>query len=108
MSTETTSAGIPLYPQTKLRITATYHAEQVGDVLPAGQPDSVDIELNELPEDISTFIIEVVSALFRSTPAGATSTVITHQAGHGDDLAERVSSATRANSELTQRLGAAR
>jgi len=102
MSTETTSAGIPLYPQTKLRITATYHAEQVGDVLPAGQPESVDIELNELPEDVATFIIEVVSALFRSTPAGANSTVLTYQSGQGEELAGRVDAAARAASVLNR------
>lgn len=89
MSTETTSAGIPLYPQTKLRITATYHAEQVGDVLPAGQPESVDIELNELPEDVSTFVIEVVSALFRFTPEGGTS-AITYQDGQSGEPTELV------------------
>ena len=79
MSTEVTSGGIPLYPQTKLRINATYSAGE-GQALPAGQPETVEIEINDpLPDDLLPFVSGLVAALFGRTPAGATAEV-THNA----------------------------
>jgi hypothetical protein len=65
--TETTTVANPLaYPQTKLRITATYRAGTAGDVVPEGQPETVEIELNELPETgLAEFVTELVDSLFR-------------------------------------------
>ncbi len=64
------------YPQTVLRISASYQPTKVGEVLLAGQPENVEIELNELPEDgLADFIAELVASLFRYTPAGTFPTV---------------------------------
>lgn len=59
------------YPQTKLRISATYPA---GDTAPPGRPESVEIELNDDavpgdPAERTVFITELVAALFRGLPA---------------------------------------
>ncbi len=73
MTTTTTETppAFPAYPQTKLRIAATYHPGAVGEVQPAGQPESVEIELNELPDtDLHEFIAALVASLFRLAPDG--------------------------------------
>lgn len=76
---ETTTAGIPLYPQTKLQITAQYAAEE-GAALPAGMPTSVEIEINDpLPADLLEFVSGLVDSLFRHAPANG-SVAVTHNA----------------------------
>jgi hypothetical protein len=57
----------------KLRISATYRAGQVGDVVAAGQPETVEIELNDdaVPSgspDLAAFVAHLVSTLFRLAP----------------------------------------
>jgi hypothetical protein len=77
-TTEPATAPVPLYPQTLLRITATYHPSRVGKVLPPGQPETVDIELNELPAgDLGEFVVSLVDSLFRHVPEGG-SVDVTH------------------------------
>lgn len=71
--TTTVNSPIGLYPQTKLRIAATYHAGKVGDVLPGGLPESVEIEINEpLPGDALAFVDGLVASLFRHAAPGVT------------------------------------
>ena len=67
MSAETSSA-VGLYPQAKLRIQAAYHQGSVGDAVPAGQPETVDIEINEpygQGGEAIAFITALVDSLFR-------------------------------------------
>lgn len=62
------------YPQTKLRICATYHAGTDGEAVPAGQPETVEIELNDAvpdePFELRAFICQLVSSLFRAELGG--------------------------------------
>jgi hypothetical protein len=67
MTTEV-SSSLPVYPQAKLRIQASYHAGQDGETVPPGQPESVDIEINEPYGDGAeaiAFITALVDSLFR-------------------------------------------
>lgn len=70
MSTEPVGGAVAPYPQTKLRITASYPA---GDTPAAGLPDTVEIELNDdaVPAgdpERTVFITQLVASLFRALP----------------------------------------
>jgi hypothetical protein len=70
MSTET-HGGAGFYPQPKLRIQGSYHAGTAGDTVPAGQPESVEIEVNEPFGEggqAVSFITSLVDSLFRAAP----------------------------------------
>jgi hypothetical protein len=57
-------------PSDRLRITATYGAGQVGDVVPEGQPATVEVIYNEpigeTPAEAADFIATVIAALTRA------------------------------------------
>lgn len=61
-----------------LRISAGYHAGQAGDAIPAGQPETVEITLNEgLPADpahLAAFITTLLDSLFRAEGHSRTDT----------------------------------
>ncbi len=77
------------YPQPRLRIQATYRAASVGEVVPAGQPESVDIEINEpygQGRDAVAFLAGLLDSLFWGrqekydftfTPSVGTATALT-------------------------------
>lgn len=71
MSEETTVGGNTYnLPSDRLRITATYTAGEIGDVVPEGQPATVEIIYNdpigETPAEAATFISTVIAALTRA------------------------------------------
>ena len=71
MSEETTVGGTTYnLPSDRLRITATYRAGTVGDLIPDGQPESVEIIYNDpigaTPAEAAEFIATLISALTRA------------------------------------------
>lgn len=66
---ENTSGTTYNVPSDRLRITATYGAGKVGDVVPEGQPESVEIIYNDpigsTPAEAAAFISTLISALAR-------------------------------------------
>lgn len=69
--TDSTSTTYP-YPQDKVSITATYRSAQVGGVVLAYQPETVQIDLNDdvIPADPVerlAFLKELIDSLFRDT-----------------------------------------
>lgn len=72
---------VPLYPQDRLRISATYRPH-VGDVVPPGCPESVDIIVNEpygQGPDAAVFIAALVESLFRGDADVATTVQVDEQ-----------------------------
>lgn len=70
MSEETTVGGNTYtVPSDRLRITATYRAGTVGDVVPEGQPESVEIIYNNpigaTPAEGAAFIATLIDSLMR-------------------------------------------
>lgn len=67
MSEETIGGNTYNLPSDRLRITATYTAGQVSDVVPEGQPASIEIIYNdpigETPAEAAEFIATVIAAL---------------------------------------------
>jgi len=59
----------PAYVPAPLRIAASYPEARVGDVATPGVPDSVEIEIGDVPEggpaELAAFITTLVGALFR-------------------------------------------
>lgn len=69
--TEPTSTYV--YPQDKVRIAASYRAGSVGAHVPAGQPETIEITLNDesVPADSAeriAFLAALIDALFRTPP----------------------------------------
>jgi hypothetical protein len=96
MSETLTPAYVP--PDRTIRIAASYTAERVGEMQPAGHPETVEIELTgaAVPEhegDRLSFVGTLVNSLFRDppvhteinvnnvTPAGLVDQVRTYAAG---------------------------
>jgi hypothetical protein len=86
--TEPTTTVYP-YPQSKLRIQASYREPRVGDVAPGGTPESIDIEVNDSvpasPDALGELIISVVAAL-RATDDDAVQIDITNPTSSGSVL----------------------
>lgn len=63
------------YPPDKVRITVTYHAGKAGEHIPAGQPETVEILLNDDVVPAGTaeriaFLTSLLDSLFRGAPDG--------------------------------------
>ncbi len=69
MSEQTSGGTTYNLPSDRLRITATYGAGQVGDVVPEGQPATVEIIYNDpigaTPAEAADFISTLIAALAR-------------------------------------------
>ncbi len=81
MSTEPTGAPAQygMFPQPKLRISAVYASGDEsadGVALPPGMPESIEIELNEVPAgNLDEFVQRLVLSLFRNAPDGTSVSV---------------------------------
>lgn len=69
MTVTTSSGTVPPYPQPRLRIVANYRAGQIGEFLPPGQPENIEIEVNDPLGGLAEFVDSLVASLFRHGPA---------------------------------------
>jgi hypothetical protein len=67
MTEQNTGGNTYNLPTDRLRITATYEAGKVGDVVPEGQPATIEIIYNEplgkTPAEAAAFITSLIDAL---------------------------------------------
>jgi hypothetical protein len=90
----TTPSTNYVYPQDKVKITATYRSGRIGDVEPAFQPETVEITLNDDavptdPAECLAFLTGLVETLFTYAPADGDADVVVDpdmglQGGNGD------------------------